>query len=403
MYVAPKKKTATKKETAIKKKAAAKKKTATRKKSGKAKAAPWPSSSPSSSSSSSSAAQPQAAAGVIVATSGLQNKGHILSAGGETYDAELEFQEGKSDKFYKMQIIEKNAGGFAFVQHWGRVGAKGQCKVDNFSDAAGAVGALEKKFKAKSGIKFSERNSAAAKGGKYVSKVLQKGESYEAADLGDIRLEERWSWTPSGGRKYLDASCLLYDNGGKHIATLDYAHKASPLAPGVIHSGDKLDHKSGTHIINIDLNKLPKKATSLYFTVSAYSAARLCDIVQPSFHLLDATAGHGKSELCSYELEDLSAKDLKKKAVVMCVMRRVPGGDTWSTLAIGQPCEGSVQDYNPIMQAIAEIIRGGLPDISSADRVAGGKGGGKGGGKKGKGKAKGGGAAPTAMDVEGKE
>jgi predicted DNA-binding WGR domain protein len=100
-----------------------------------------------------------------------------------------------------MQIVEKNAGGFAFIQHWGRVGAKGQCKVDNFSDAAGAVKALEKKFKTKSGIKFSERNSASAVGGKY--KMMQLRLNSAGAKSGDVAVSLMWDNT-RGERHDLD-------------------------------------------------------------------------------------------------------------------------------------------------------------------------------------------------------
>ena len=57
---------------------------------------------------------------------------------GRRHDADIAFQDAvaNSNKFYKVQIVEKNTtGGFAFVQR----------KVDDFRDAAGAVKALEKK------------------------------------------------------------------------------------------------------------------------------------------------------------------------------------------------------------------------------------------------------------------
>ena len=203
-----------------------------------------------------------------------------------------------------------------------------------------------------------------------VSKILLKGESYTAApDLKQVRLEERWKCKPNGGFQYLDASCLLYDFAGKHVTTVDYARTRSTQAPGVSHSGDVIDHEKnmGTHIITIDLHKLPKNAASLYFTVSAFAGALLRDIVQPSVHLLDSTTGHGKAELCSYEVEDLSDADLKKKAVVMCVLRRDRVGGTWSCVAIGQPCQGSADNYGP-MVARLDKLEGGLAHREDAAR-----------------------------------
>ena len=54
--------------------------------------------------------------------SGLSGKGSIY---GE-YDVDIAFSDAakNSNKFYKMQIVDLNAGGYAFVQHWGRIGAK---------------------------------------------------------------------------------------------------------------------------------------------------------------------------------------------------------------------------------------------------------------------------------------
>ena len=169
-------------------KKAAPKKAAAKKKSGKARAV----SQPPPPFSASSLRQRSNHAGVIVALSGLENKGQIYSAGGETYDADLALKDVacNSNKFYQVQIVKKNAGGFAFIQHWGRIGAKGQCKVDNFSDAAGAIKALEKKFKTKAGIKFSDRNSAAAVGGKYSISAKE----LKALDLAVGKCPSSYDW-----------------------------------------------------------------------------------------------------------------------------------------------------------------------------------------------------------------
>jgi predicted DNA-binding WGR domain protein len=50
-------------------------------------------------------------------------------------DNDLQFQGGASDKFYKMQMLVSNDGKtFWLVQHWGKNGTKGACKITDFTD-----------------------------------------------------------------------------------------------------------------------------------------------------------------------------------------------------------------------------------------------------------------------------
>ena len=192
-----------------------------------------------------------------------------------------------------------------------------------------------------------------------VSKILLKGESYSAApDLRQLRLDERWKWV-GDNTQYLDATCLAYAFNRKWVSTVDYSMRGGShdgTKGAVRHSGDVLDYdrKSGTHTINVNLSSLPHNVQTLYFAVSAFAGAKLGDIIQPSVHLIDSTAGHGAMELCSYEVEDLEESNARKTAVLMCALRRERVGGVWKCIAIGLPTYGSACDYRRLQETIAE-------------------------------------------------
>lgn len=76
-----------------------------------------------------------------------------------------------------------------------------------------------------------------------MSKILLKGETYSAPPaMHTIHLEQRWRYRPDhGSHRYLDASCLLYNNNGKMIEVVDYSSRRSvegnrsPLNPSTNH------------------------------------------------------------------------------------------------------------------------------------------------------------------------
>ena len=108
-------------------------------------------------------AQQPNGAGLVDPISGLT--GSVLRDGGELYDVDLAFSDAatNANKFYRLQIVEDGGGaGFHLVQHWGRIGSTGQSQVKALASKAQAIEALEKKFKAKAGFAFSERNTAGA-------------------------------------------------------------------------------------------------------------------------------------------------------------------------------------------------------------------------------------------------
>ncbi len=59
------------------------------------------------------------------------------------------------------------------MQHWGRIGTKGQCKVEGPSSKAEAITGLKKKYKDKAGVAFESRHTAGSVQGKYTAVEMQ--------------------------------------------------------------------------------------------------------------------------------------------------------------------------------------------------------------------------------------
>ncbi|KAI3966922.1 hypothetical protein MKX01_021508 [Papaver californicum] len=87
---------------------------------------------------------------------------HVLQHGGEIYDAMLN-QTNLSDnnnKFYAIQALESDGGGgFMVFTRWGRVGVKGQNKLQGFTSRDEAIHEFEQRFYAKTNNPWSDRKN----------------------------------------------------------------------------------------------------------------------------------------------------------------------------------------------------------------------------------------------------
>jgi ubiquitin-protein ligase/stress response protein SCP2 len=198
-----------------------------------------------------------------------------------------------------------------------------------------------------------------------VSKILKKGESYRAAaDLKIVELQDFWAW--HGEKKFLDATCFVYDEFHTKLGLLDYQNTTCGFLGGekygvITHSGDILDDRkqSGTHSIVVHLDKLPAKVHYLYFVLSAWDGKFLSDIMQPHVCLLDQQTG--SSELCRYNVE--ATRDANRRSsILMCVLhRRVERSSQscprWELKAIGEIGNGAANDYGPIEQMIHKYAK----------------------------------------------
>jgi ubiquitin-protein ligase len=210
----------------------------------------------------------------------------------------------------------------------------------------------------KAGMDFSKVHSSG------VSKILLKGESYSASPaLAKVRMQEVWHWSGSSGTLFLDASALMYDFQGKYQGYVDYSSNvfSDPTKKGtrsVVHSGDQMDDSKhqGVHTIELNLKQMPSTST-VYFTMSAWSSAKLVDIKQPYVRLFDVDTD---AELCQYEFDKTKEKSFgKKTAIIMCKLHRQAASGSWKVTAIGNIGYGQAGNYKPMLETIEQLRTGG--------------------------------------------
>jgi poly [ADP-ribose] polymerase len=75
---------------------------------------------------------------------------------------------GNNNKFYIIQLLQNKEGSFFVWTRWGRVGENGLFNIESFSSQNSAENEFLKKFKSKTGNKWSDLKSFVAKTDKYV-------------------------------------------------------------------------------------------------------------------------------------------------------------------------------------------------------------------------------------------
>ena len=185
------------------------------------------------------------------------------------------------------------------------------------------------------------------------SRILMRGDTLEIGHLGRIEMEDIWRW--DGNRKFLDATLLLFDADGSHVGLLDYTH--TRLFGGAArHSGDVMNdgERQGSHRIQLDLRRLPKRVQYVFFVISAFAGVKLNEIKHPTVVVYDSDSG---TAVCSYEFS--SKKGLEEhSSVVMGRLWRPSCASAWQFSALGHMGQGEAQDYDPIVESIqATILR----------------------------------------------
>merc|ERR1711991_195268 len=95
------------------------------------------------------------------------------------------------------------------------------------------------------------------------SRIMRRGDSVSLGKLSHVDVFDSWQFR--NGQCYLDASALLFDYQGNFVASVDYMRNHYS---GVTHSGDQMTHQKGTHEVNLDLSRLPKRVQSVYIVLS---------------------------------------------------------------------------------------------------------------------------------------
>lgn len=203
---------------------------------------------------------------------------------------------------------------------------------------------IRKKYH-KKGMNFSAIHASGT------SMILAKGQQYSAQDaLCRVEFHDHWSFDSP---MYLDATCLMYA-GKKLVSTVDYSN-TSDQRGAVIHSGDVMSQSSGTHIINLDLQRIDPTVTACVFVLSAWSNATLIDVKSASVTFRDANASPDASPLCTYDL-DAHDKIPHLKSIIMCKLYRADPSKGWHILAIGDSHRGSADNYGPIYEAVDKLL-----------------------------------------------
>ncbi|KAJ6226080.1 DNA ligase [Anaeramoeba flamelloides] len=87
-----------------------------------------------------------------------------------------------NNKYYEIQII-KDGGQFKLFTSWGRVGYRGQSKVQAYSSAGPAIREFQKKFKLKTGNNWADRDNFVPKNRKYQPvEVVYEDESDDSSE-----------------------------------------------------------------------------------------------------------------------------------------------------------------------------------------------------------------------------
>ena len=126
--------------------------------------------------------------------------------------AQLNPYHSMNNKFYVIQVLERQDvdGEFYCFTHWGRAGEAGAFKMDRFPSFVGALHALQKKFKDKTGNEWDERRQFKHVEGKYVmTRSPAEGSDADSNDNQDtVTTTKRTENTNDG------------ESGGSHMVSI---------------------------------------------------------------------------------------------------------------------------------------------------------------------------------------
>lgn len=162
-----------------------------------------------------------------------------------------------------------------------------------------------------------------------------------------------WHYPKTSKRNlFIDASCFVY-KGSELYQVVDFENEVGKGCGGSVkHSGDDMDRINhiGRHCIEVKLKQLPKDVTHLYFLLSTWNASNMKDnfddLSLNFFEMSDIF-----TPLCNTVLPQ---EKLHKKAMVICYANR--GKNCWFIDEVKIPCDGNVDDYEPMKKAVKEVI-----------------------------------------------
>jgi len=184
---------------------------------------------------------------------------------------------------------------------------------------------------------------------------LKKGEAISLLkEAGTDTLEEivmglGWSamktgFFGGGGSIDLDASCIIFNEKGKKLDEVWFRNLSS-RDNSVVHSGDNLvggDGDSDDEQIVVKLNKLPKEASSLLFTVNNFTGQNFSKVKNAYCRIVNAK---DKKELAKYDLS------CSGEHTAMLMAKVYKQDKEWKLEAIGETSRGrTFQDMMPLLE-----------------------------------------------------
>ncbi|KAL6042215.1 Poly [ADP-ribose] polymerase 2 [Balamuthia mandrillaris] len=120
----------------------------------------------------------------------VQQAYHVLEEGNDIYDVmlnqtDISYSIKGHNKFYAIQLLEKDTkNGWAVWTRWGRVGAKGQSKLEQCSSLSNAKATFESKFSSKTGNDWEDRDNFKRVKGKYI--MVERDFGSDNSDTEDL-------------------------------------------------------------------------------------------------------------------------------------------------------------------------------------------------------------------------
>jgi len=171
----------------------------------------------------------------------------------------------------------------------------------------------------------------------------------------ELRVEDSWSWT--GDRQYLDATCFVYSAEFEQLDVVDNANRES-LAGALLHSGDLMDEQAmnGRHLLRINLQKLPQEACFVYCSISAIGNKSLSDLGISDISLM--MRDQEDKQLARFDV--FAAQSSSEQTVLLGELRRRgPASSRWAFQAWGDLGQGTGHNLGAIEQMIFARRRAG--------------------------------------------
>jgi tellurium resistance protein TerZ len=186
------------------------------------------------------------------------------------------------------------------------------------------------------------------KKGEKISLEKEAGTSLEEVVMGLGWASAKSGFFGSGGSIDLDSSCLIFNEKGKMIDQV-WFRKLQSNDRSILHSGDNReggDGNSDDEQIVVKLNKLPKEASSLLFTVNNYTGQDFSKVKNAYCRLIN---NKDKKEIAKYDLTCSGGH------TAMLMAKVYKHKDEWKLEAIGEVSNGrTFQDMMPLLESYAK-------------------------------------------------